>query len=748
MNKSQPTISDNPEPSESRPTAGPSPREVLSFLEAIVASSVFSGAARQQRLLRHLVERRLDGRSSELKEYTLGVEVFDRGEDFDPRLDPIVRVEASRLRSRLQKYYDDPGAGDRLRISLPRGAYVPSFEDVQSAPRVEPEVVPPATEAAEPRTGTSGPVAEVTVERPRSGIRTRWFLAAAAVSFLIAAGLVLWRTTERAANAPPPDFVSFRRITSDQAPCTSPTFSPDGRYLVYAREMDGKWSLYERDLSGLGVTELTPDSSADNYQPAWSPDSGTIAFRSEREGGGIFLLDVKTRKTARLTDAGYNPAWSPDSNKIVYSTGMFVDPAESGLNGNSSLRIITLATRESRQLGSPGAVFDAVQPAWSPDGRRIAFWGTDRDGDRDIWTIRADGASGDAGRPVPVTHDTWTDWSPTWAPDGRYLYFSSDRGGAMNLWRVRINQRSGELLGKPEAVTTPSPYSGWTTFASDGKQFAYVHRLASSQLYRAPFDVSKGVELDRKVELTGGERSVREPDMSPDGKWIVLREQDPQEDLVLIRPDGTNLHRITNDPFSDRSPHWSPDGKEILFMSNRSGRFELWSIRPDGTNPRQLTKGGAMPYVWTPDGTLLGYPPEGNPIVLQASGHPDASRYELPSVFRPIAWSSNKESVVGRMRSSAFSRSSLFIFTPAAADYWEIAPSALYPTTVWLTDGYHLLFSREEGIYLADLQTHEVRQLTPISRGEMRSRFTLSTDDRSFFFVLSDDEEDIWVGSE
>ena len=506
--------------------------------------------------------------------------------------------------------------------------------------------------------------------------------------------------------------------------------------------------MYERDLSGLGVTELTPDSSADNYQPAWSPDARTIAFRSERDGGGIFLLDVKTRKTTRLTEAGYNPAWSPDSSKIVYATGTFTDPAESSANGNSSLRVITLATRQTYPLGSPGTVFDAVQPAWSPNGRRIAFWGTDRDGDRDIWTIRSDGTSGGAGNPVRVTHDTWTDWSPTWAPDGRYLYFSSDRGGAMNLWRVRISQRNGGLLGKPEAVTTPSPYSGWTSFASDGKEFAYVHRLASSQLYRAPFDLQKGVLLDQKVELTGGERSVREPDMSPDGKWIVLRVQDPQEDLALIRPDGTDLHRITNDSFSDRSPHWSPDGRQITFMSNRSGRFELWSIHPDGQGLRQLTHGGAISYVWTPDGSLIAYPAAGIPYVLQRGPHYDPARYQLPAVFRPMEWSPNGESVVGRMRSNAFKRSSLFVFTPAAADYWEIAPSALYPAAVWLTDGYRLLFSREEGIYLADLQTHDVRQVTSTSRGEMHSRFTLSHDDKSFYFVLSDDQEDIWVGSE
>lgn len=719
----------------------PSTEDVLSHLQLILTSDVFSGAARQQRLLRHLVERRLQGKSSELKEYTLGVEVFDRGEDFDPRLDPIVRVEASRLRSRLQKYYDSTGGAERVRISLPRGAYVPSFEDVVARPPVEPVIEPviATTPPPAPAIESSAPAASAA---PPSARRKLWWIPVTALLLVVAGGIAWWMT-RIAENAPAPDFVNFRRITSDQDPCTTPSFSPDGKSLVYARRADGKWSLYERDLLSQGVTELTPGSAADNYQPAWSPDGRTIAFRSDREGGGIYLLDVKSRNSTRLTDGGYHPAWSPDSRKIVFSTGTFVDPAESSISENSSLNVLALDTRQITRLGSPASVYDALQPAWSPDGSRIAFWGTDRDGDRDIWTLRA--AAGSSAQPVRVTHDPWTDWSATWAPDGRFLYFSSDRGGAMNLWRVRINQDSGEPLGKPEAVTTPSPYSGWTNFAPDGKEFAYVHRLASSQLYRAPFDVIKGVHLDQKVQLTGGERSVREPQMSPDGQWIVLRIQDPQEDLALIRPDGTDLHRITDDRFNDRSPHWSPDGKEIVFTSNQSGRFELWSVRPDGSGRRQITKNGAVPYVWAPDGALMGYPPDGKAVVLQSAGH-DQSRYELPSVFRPLAWSPNKESVVGRMRSNAFSRGSLFIFSPGSDDYWEIAPSAFYPAAVWLNDGDRLLFSREEGIYLADLHTHEVRQVTPLSRGEMHSRFTISRDDRTLFFVISDDEEDIWMG--
>ena len=92
-------------------------------LNEVLSSDVFAGAARQSRLLKHLVERSLDGRSGELKEYTLGVEVFDRGDDFDPRLDPIVRVEASRLRARLQKYYNGIGSESSIRLELTRRLY-------------------------------------------------------------------------------------------------------------------------------------------------------------------------------------------------------------------------------------------------------------------------------------------------------------------------------------------------------------------------------------------------------------------------------------------------------------------------------------------------------------------------------------------------------------------------------------------------------------------------------------------------
>ena len=110
------------------------PADVRAALEHVLASQSFVNAGRLSRMLRFVVERTLDGQGDQLKEYLLGVEVFDRPSEYDPRLDSIVRVEARRLRAKLAEYYETDGAGDALRIRLAKGGYAPTFERV-AAPR-------------------------------------------------------------------------------------------------------------------------------------------------------------------------------------------------------------------------------------------------------------------------------------------------------------------------------------------------------------------------------------------------------------------------------------------------------------------------------------------------------------------------------------------------------------------------------------------------------------------------------------
>jgi TolB-like protein len=141
---------------------------VRTQLEHILASELFAGSARLSRLLRFVVERTLDGRGDEIKEYVLGTEVFDRGADYDPRLDSIVRVEARRLRGKLDEYYARPDARREAIIRMRRGSYVPAFDvpspsadarqPAAAAPaRVAPELLPEASALAGPG-GTRRPV--------------------------------------------------------------------------------------------------------------------------------------------------------------------------------------------------------------------------------------------------------------------------------------------------------------------------------------------------------------------------------------------------------------------------------------------------------------------------------------------------------------------------------------------------------------------------------------------------------------
>src|SRR5580658_3317511 len=96
-------------------------------LERIAASNNFRKAERCLRLLRYVIDRTIEGREGELKEYTLGVAVFERPDSFDPRTDPVVRLEARRLRLKLAEYYQQEGLEDLVVIELPKGAYVPHF---------------------------------------------------------------------------------------------------------------------------------------------------------------------------------------------------------------------------------------------------------------------------------------------------------------------------------------------------------------------------------------------------------------------------------------------------------------------------------------------------------------------------------------------------------------------------------------------------------------------------------------------
>src|SRR5262249_35937474 len=153
--------------------------------------------------------------------------------------------------------------------------------------------------------------------------------------------------------------------------------------LYVARDGDDL-DIFLQRVGGTNPINLTADCPYDDSAPAFSPDGNRIAFRSQREGGGLFVMGATGESPQRVSDDGFDPAWSPDGTRLVYSTESVQDPY--ARNTIAQLWVIELASREKHLLYKG----DAVGPSFSPSGHRVAFWSAIK-GIRDIATVSAAG---------------------------------------------------------------------------------------------------------------------------------------------------------------------------------------------------------------------------------------------------------------------------------------------------------------------------------------------------------------------
>jgi Tol biopolymer transport system component len=539
---------------------------------------------------------------------------------------------------------------------------------------------------------------------------------------------------------------TFTQLSDQSGPEYFPSLSPDGKSLVYASYASGNWDIYFQRVGGKNPVNLTKDSATDDTHPAFSPDGERIAFRSGRDGGGIFLMGATGESVKRLTDFGSNPAWSPDGKEVACADEGPVDPVERG-NPNSRVWAVNVATGERRQVTKE----DSIQPNWSPHGYRIAYGGRRNMAQRDIWTIPAGG-----GEPTEVTNDAAVEGSPVWSPDGKYLYFTSDRAGSMNLWRVPIEEQTGRVLGPPEAVTTPSPYSAQLSFSLDGRRLVYSLLVRRANLQQVGFDPDKETVTGQPVWITQGSRSARVPHLSPDGEWLAFDSmRDQQEDLFVIRRDGTSLRQLTDDPYKDRQPRWSPDGKRIAFHSDRTGKWEIWVINSDGSGLKQLTydPGGVINSVWSPDGTRLAYRNPGGEspasIIEVEKAWTEQSPQVLPSMgglfgWSPWSWSPDGQKLAGtKLRGGP--PGGILVYSLETQQYEKLTDFGRNP--IWLSDSRRLLFNHQGKLYLIDSQSKKVREVLSVAPNEFGNGVTLSRDDRQLYFSLVTTEADIWLMS-
>jgi serine/threonine protein kinase/Tol biopolymer transport system component len=565
-----------------------------------------------------------------------------------------------------------------------------------------------------------------------------WSGGAVALAVLAALGGYLVRSGGAARTAPVQ--ATFTRLTEQEGSETFPSLSPDGNYFVYVRQADGNADLYLQRVGGGNPIDLTPGTPWDDTQPAFSPDGQQIAFRSERAGGGVFVMGATGESVRRVTDFGFNPAWSPDGREIAVATEGVTEPGTR--TSISQVWRVDLASG-SRRLVARG---DAVQPSWSPHDRRIAYWGLAAAGaERSLWTVPAGG-----GAAVRVNRDRFLNWNPVWSPDGRYLYFISDRSGSLNLWRIRIDEDTGRVGGEPEPVTSSSQSIRFLSLDRLGRSVAYATDDRRSNLEAVAFDPERLVPAGSVAAVLQGTKAVRTVDASPDGQWLAFDTLPPQEDLFLIRPDGSDLRQLTRDEHRDRIPRWSPDGRRLLFYSDRSGRYEAWTVQPDGSRTEQLTKSSGDPptyFIWSPDGRWLACSRRGAAVVDLA--RPAAQRTfqalpgpgRIPGLFSPMSWS--QDGMAGMITSrNGPAYPGIFLYSLATRRFAKLTGSGGNP--VWFAGRPLLLYVDAGAVHLYDLRRKASRKLLEPSPSSAYLFASPSRDGRRLYLVRRLDEGDVW----
>ena len=237
-----------------------------------------------------------------------------------------------------------------------------------------------------------------------------------------------------------------------------------------------------------------------------------------------------------------------------------------------------------------------ISPSWSPDGKRIAFM-SDRDGHFDmpgglpnyeIYVMDADG-----GNQQNLTNDPNSDSTPSWSPDGERIVFTSKRDGNRENYEIYVMDADGK---NKRRLTDNDFFDTHPSWSPDGERIAFMswrdgHFIGDFGLSSEIYVMDADGKNQRR--LTNNRRSDSSPSWSPDGKWIVFasdrKGDDVNYEIYVMDADGNNQRRLTNNRLHDKSPSWSSDGKRIVFSSYRDGNAEIYVMDNDGGNQQKLT---------------------------------------------------------------------------------------------------------------------------------------------------------------
>jgi tricorn protease len=511
--------------------------------------------------------------------------------------------------------------------------------------------------------------------------------------------------------------------SSASAPALSePSLSPDGREIAFVSGGD-IWTV----PSAGGEARLLVAHPATESRPLYSPDGSRLAFTSNRTGNGdVYVLDLSTGDLRRLTYDDSDEeveSWSPDGRWLYFrSTGR-------DISGMNDIYRVAAGGGTPMQVSSERYVNEYFA-APSPDGKSLAFtargipssqwWrhGHSHIDETQIWLLRGDPSAHDY---ESITQDGAKELWPMWAPNGRTIWYMSDRDGNENLWKLPIG-------GQPLQVTKfTSGRLLWPSMARDGASIVFERGFGIWKL-----DTAGGVAASLAIRLRGlpASQSVehrRVTDhfsdlaISPDGRKMVFA---ARGDLfAAATTDPGEATRVTDTPALETQATWAPDNHTIAYVSDRDGNDHVFQYDFTSQKETQLSSGPHDDDTprFSPDGKFLAFQRDQKEIdLLDLATH--QSRTLVTALLdrppfgseRPFDWSPDSKWIAYLGYGSDLFRNA-WVVPAAGGEGHQVSflSNASTDPISWSSDGKYLVFTTGQRTENAQLARVDLVKQTP-----------------------------------